>query len=140
MAEPVEAKLTWIEGMRFVARADSGHGVLMDSKGRPEHLAATPMELLLISLAGCTAMDVVAILEKMRQPLSDLEVRVRGDRTDTQPKRYTSIEIHYIAHGKGLAREKVERAVSLSHSTYCSVGATLRPDCPITSTIEIVEE
>jgi putative redox protein len=139
MPETVNATLTWIDGLRFVGRADSGHGVLLDVKSRPDHLGASPMELFLMSIAGCTAMDVVAILTKMRQTVERLEVAVSGERTETNPKYYTAIELTYRLHGKGLDREKIERAVNLSHTTYCSASASLRPDCKVTSRIELSE-
>ena len=97
------------------------------------------MELLLAAVAGCTAMDVAAILGKMREPLSGLEVEATGERAETNPKRFTSISITYRARGAGLSREKVERAVELSQSTYCSAIASLRPECAITSTVEVSE-
>ena len=92
-----------------------------------------------MGVAGCTAMDVVSILEKMQQPLSGLEVEVVGDRALHHPKRLKSISITYRFRGLGLAREKVERAVELSQTTYCSVLASLRDDCPIATSIEIAE-
>jgi putative redox protein len=139
MPETVNATLTWIDGMRFVGRADSGHGVLFDVKSRPDHLGATPMEMFLMSIAGCTAMDVVAILAKMRQPVEHLEVAITGERAETNPKYYTALELTYRLRGHGLDHEKVARAVDLSHSTYCSASASLRPDCKVTSRIEIAE-
>ncbi len=139
MPENVNATLTWIDGLRFVGRADSGHGILFDVKSRPDHLAPTPIEAFLMSVAGCTGMDVVAILEKMRQRVEQLEIAVTGVRAETNPKYYTAIELTYRLRGKGLDREKVERAVALSHSTYCSASASLRPDCSVTTRIEISE-
>ena len=97
------------------------------------------MEMLVMGIAGCTGMDVVSILEKMRQPLSGLEVEVVGDRAQLHPKRLKAISIRYRFRGSGLAREKVERAVELSQTTYCSVLASLRDDCPITTSIEIAD-
>jgi putative redox protein len=137
MSEKTTATLQWISGLRFVAQGESGHGVLMDSMSRPAHLGATPMELFLMSIAGCTAIDVVAILERMRAPLARLEVSVSGERAESHPKRYTSIDFVYRANGSGLSLDKVERAVHLSHSTYCSALASLRSDCTVTSRIEI---
>jgi putative redox protein len=97
------------------------------------------MELMLIGIAGCTAMDVVSILEKLRQPLSALNVEIVGDRAGQHPKRLTGISIVYRVRGQGLERDKVERAVELSHSTYCSAVASLREDCKVTTSIEIIE-
>jgi putative redox protein len=140
MPEQTHATLTWESGLRFQAHSKSGHVVPMDSPSRPGHTAAGPMELMLIAIAGCTATDVVAILEKMRQPLAGLEVEITGDRAEQCPKRLTAVSMTYRVHGKGLSREKVERAVELSHSTLCSAIASLRPDCPVTTTVEISED
>ena len=95
--------------------------------------------MVVMGIAGCTAMDVVSILEKMRQPLSGLEVEVVGDRAQYHPKRLTAISVTYRVRGPGLAREKVERAVELSQVTYCSVLASLRDDLRVTTSIEMAE-
>ena len=139
MAEQTRATMTWESGLRFAARTGSGHSVTLDSPANPERAGGGPMELMLVAIAGCTAMDVVAILGRMREPLTALSVDITGDRADQHPKRYTAVSIVYRARGKGLDREKVERAVGLSHSTYCSAIASLRPDCPVTTSVEIAE-
>ncbi len=139
MAEKTTAHLTWHEGMRFVARSQSGHGLIVESPGREGHLGAGPMELVLIGLAGCTGIDVVSILQKMREPLEGLEVEVAGERAPEHPKYYTALEFVYRIRGR-VARDKAERAVELSHSTYCSALASIRPDCRVTSRIEITGE
>ncbi len=139
MAEHTGARLVWQSGLRFSATPDSGHAVVVDSPSRPGHAGPSPVELLMIGVGGCTAMDVVSILEKMRQPLSALEVEVSGERAERHPKYVTAVSITYRVRGHGVEREKVERAVELSHSTYCSALSTLRPDCRVTTTIEIEE-
>lgn len=139
MSEVTRATLSWHDGLAFVARTGSGHGVLLDSPSRSEHLGPSPMEFLLAGVAGCTAMDVVAILKKMRVDVRFLEVVVEGRRADSNPKYFKEIELVYRVGGVGLEADKVERAVALSHSTYCSASASLRPDCRITHRIEIVE-
>ncbi len=93
---------------------------------------ATPMELLAVALGGCTAMDVVSILQKMRQPLEDLQVEVSGEKADEHPKRYLTLEIVYRLKGD-LDEHRVKRAIELSESRYCSVQATLRPGVRISS-------
>lgn len=137
MAERMLAHLSWDEGMRFHARSGSGHDLLLDSPSRPGHRGASPMELLLIGVAGCTAMDIVAILGKMRLPLAALTVEVASERAETNPKRFTAIDLCYRLRGAGLTRDKVERAVALSLATYCSAVASLRPDCRVTTRLEI---
>ncbi len=139
MAERTTATLAWQSGLRFEARSQSGHAVTIDAPGRPGHAGAGPMEHLLIGVAGCTAMDVVAILGKMHQQLTGLEVEIAGERAATNPKYYTAVTLTYRLRGRALDHDKVERAVSLSHSTYCSALASLRPDCSVTTAIEITE-
>jgi len=139
MAEPLKARLSWQSGLRFVAHPDSGHELVIDSTGRKGHAGPSPVELLLIAVAGCTGMDVVYVLERMRTPLTGLEIEISGARAPSDPKYFTSMTLTYHARGNGLDLEKVERAVRLSHETYCSALATVRPDCKITSVVEVSE-
>jgi putative redox protein len=139
MAETTHARLRWHRGMSFVAQSGSGHGLVLDSVGKPGHLGPSPMELFLIGVGGCTAIDVVSILRKMREDVEDVEVEVVGQRAESHPKYFTAITMIYRVKGRGLSREKVERAVELSHSTYCSASASLRPDCRVTARIELEE-
>jgi len=139
MAVYTSAKLTWEGGLRFTGIPDSGHPVTIDSPSRPGHVAPSPVELLVVGVAGCTAMDVVSILEKMREPLTGLEVEISGERAEKHPKYVAAVSLRYRLRGRGLSREKAERAVELSHSTYCSALASLRPDCTVTTEIEIVD-
>ena len=139
MAEPLSATLIWKGSLRFEATVTSGHSFLLDSPAQPGHLGPSPIEVMLAGIAGCTAMDVVAILEKMREPAAALTVEIRAERAPTNPKRFTAIDFTYRLVGRGLTREKVERAVELSHSTYCSALASLRPECRVTSSIAISE-
>jgi putative redox protein len=138
MAGTMQAQVEWVEGMRFVGNAGSGHRVSFESIACDGHLSPSPMELFLIGIAGCTAIDVVSILGKMREPLAGLEVATVASRATENPKRFTAIEFVYTLRGKKLSREKAERAVELSHRTYCSALASLREDCAISSRIEIV--
>ncbi len=137
MGEQTKAILRWQEGLRFEAESGSGHRIVADSPSRPDHAGPSPMELVLMGVAGCTAMDVVAILEKMRQPLARLEVEIVGSRAETHPKYFTGVSLVYRLWGEGLTLEKVQRAVELSHTTYCSALASLRPDCQVESRIEM---
>ena len=139
MAERNHATLTWESGLRFQGRPDSGFAVTLDSPASAERAGAGPMEQMLLAVAGCTAMDVVSILAKLREPLAALTVDITGERAESHPKRLTAISIVYRLRGKGLAREKAERAVELSHSTYCSAIASLRPACKVTTSVEIAE-
>jgi putative redox protein len=129
------------EGMAFRATADSGLSVLLDSSADAggSGLGPTPMELLLMALGGCTAMDVISILRKMRQDVTDYRVEVRGERAETHPKVYTSIEVVHVVTGRGVSREQAQRAVDLSAGTYCSVSAMLGASATVTHRLELVE-
>jgi putative redox protein len=121
------AKVTFVDGLRFVATAGSGHSIVMD--GDPEfggmNSGARPMELLLVGLGGCTGMDVVSVLKKKRQDVSALEIDVTGEKADEHPKKYTSIRIEFLIRGRNISEEAVRRAIDLSMDKYCSVKATL---------------
>jgi putative redox protein len=132
MAHSEPVTLTWKnEGLLFEAITAHGSVDLASGLDEPGN-GVTPMELLAAALGGCTAMDVVSILVKMRQPLESFTVEVSGERAEDHPRRFTSLEVVYRLRGD-LDERKVERAVSLSEERYCSVEATLKPAVPITS-------
>ena len=137
MAETTSGTLTWLGGARFEARSGSGHTMITEPVSRPGHAGASPIELFLLGVGGCTAIDVATILEKMHEPVTGLRVEVVGTRAETHPKYFTHIEIVYHVEGDGVDLAKVERAVHLSHSSYCSAAATLRPDCKVATRIVI---
>ena len=97
------------------------------------------MELLLVGFGGCSGMDVISILRKKRQPVTGLEITIKGEKADSFPKIYTTVHIEYIVKGKGVEKEAVERAIALSLDKYCSVGATLAKAGTITHSYRIVE-
>lgn len=136
----MKAKVTLSGGMRFVGQADSGHAVVMDAAANVggEDSAARPSELLLIALAGCTGMDVVSILRKKRQPVTGLEVLVQAEKAAEHPQRFTAMRVEYRVHGAGVDPEAVRRAIELSETTYCSVGASLREPVTIRSSFTLV--
>ncbi|MCS7082882.1 MAG: OsmC family protein [Bacteroidetes bacterium] len=128
----MRARLKYVEGLTFVGQAGSGHWTVLDSPHGERPAAATsPMEMILLALMGCSAMDVVAILRKMRAPFVDLEVEVEADRAETHPRVYTRLHLSYRVKGRGLEPEQVARAVLLSQEKYCSVAAMLRASVPI---------
>jgi putative redox protein len=138
----MKARAKWIEGRAFLGESGSGHGVVMD--GAPEaggrNLGVRPMELLLVGMAGCTAFDVVHILEKGREPVTGCEVEAEASRAETEPKVFTGVHVKYKVTGKGLARDKVERAVALSHEKYCSASVMfVRSGAKMTKEIEVVD-
>ena len=126
--------------MSFVGESASGHSVVMD--GAPEaggrNLGIRPMEMLLLGLGGCTVFDVVSILHKSRQQISDCEVEIEAERADTIPRVFTQIRLHFIISGRGLDKTKVSKAVSLSADKYCSASRMLEKTATITHDFEIV--
>jgi len=138
----IEAKVTLVKDMKFTGKATSGHTLSMDAdEASGGHNAGfRPMELLLVGFGGCSGMDVISILRKKRQPVSGLEVNVKGEKTDDYPKVYREVHIEYVVKGIGVEKEAVERAIKLSLEKYCSVGATLAKAGTITHSYKIVEE
>lgn len=126
--------LEWVgEGMVFRGRGDGGGEITMDGDAR---LGPSPMETLLLSLAGCTGIDIVSLLGKMRVPLAGLAVAVEGERANGEPRRYVRIRLRYEVEGVPLeAQPKLERAVELSVARYCSVLHSLRPDIELTTEV-----
>lgn len=138
----MKASAKWVRDVMFVGESGSGHSVVMD--GAPDaggrNLGFRPMEMLLLGLAGCSAFDVVLILRRGRENITDCVVEVDGDRADTDPKVFTNVRMTYTVTGRNLDRNKVERAVKLSEEKYCSASAMFGKTAQISHTIEIVEE
>jgi putative redox protein len=132
---------TWKEGLHFEGESD-GQIVQLDStvEAGGKALGPSPVRLVLIALAGCTGMDVISLLKKMRQDVTHFQVDVSSERAQEHPKVYTSYELVYRVRGHSLDRDLVEKAVNLSEDKYCSVAAMLRVAAPITFRIEIEEE
>jgi putative redox protein len=137
----MEAKVTWKEDLTFIGTADSGFNIQIDTKkaagGNDSGL--TPMELLAIGVAGCTAMDVISILTKKRQDVAQFEVQVHAQRADEYPKKFTAMNIEYVVTGKQVDPEALARAVELSEEKYCSAIASLRGNVEFTHTLTIHE-
>jgi putative redox protein len=127
-------EFTWKGKMVFEAKTESGHSVLMDAKPEVggEGNGPAPMELLMVSLGGCTAMDVVSILKKMRADLESMTVRIDSERAPEHPKIFTKIDIHYYFVGRDIKEENVKKAIELSQEKYCSVTAMLKEKAEIT--------
>ena len=132
------AQITWVEDMQFVARADTGHAIVMDAsqEGGGYGSASSPMEVLLMGLLGCTSMDVISILKKKRQPVQGFKVFATGERAAENPKSYTAIHLEYVAYGQ-VAPEALARAVQLSEEKYCGAMATVRGAAKITSSYRV---
>lgn len=137
----MKARIKWIEGVSFAGQSESGHTVVMD--GPPDaggkNLGVRPMEMLLLGMGGCTAFDVVHILRKSRQPVSDCVAEIDATRADTDPKVFTKIHVHFIITGKGLDPKRVDQAVKLSAEKYCSASIMLGKVAEVTHDFEIVE-
>lgn len=134
----IEANVRWVKDLQFVGRAADGPGVVIDStKGGS---GATPMELLLMGVAGCTAIDVVLIMEKKRARLSRFEVNISGHKAETDPQRYTDIEIEYVLAGENIKPKSVEQAIALSEEKYCSALASLNASVTHSYRIESSED
>ncbi len=120
--------LRWTQGMQFIGTDEDGHSLVLDisADAGGENSGFRPMELLLISVAGCTAIDIVDILKKQRQPIQGLELQVSGERTTEYPKVFQKVRINYLLRGSGLNEKAVERAIKLSEKKYCSVGIMVR--------------
>lgn len=137
----MESIARWVDGLKFEATFSTGHQVAMDTS--PEQGGANegprPIEMLLSGLAGCTGMDVLAILRKKRQEVKAFRVIVQGDRREEHPKSFTRIHVIYEVTGHGIDIEAVRQAVLLSEEKYCSVAAMLRAAAPITSEVRVLE-
>jgi putative redox protein len=122
----------------FVAITPSGHAQAIDVNGERSS-AASPLELLLIGLGGCTGADVISVLHKKREQVTDYRLEIHGDRRDEHPRSFKRIEVRHILRGRGLSEAAVAQAIELSSTKYCSVAATLRPTAEIVTSYEIHE-
>lgn len=135
----MKARVKWLDHMSFVGESDSGHSVVMD--GAPEsggrNLGVRPMEMLLLGLGGCSSFDVVMILQKARQNITNCEVEITAERAETEPKVFTNIHLHFIVEGHNVSEARVERAVALSAEKYCSAAKMLEKVATITHDFEL---
>ena len=119
----LKAQLKWTEGRQFIARAGNGPAVVLDSGEGGS--GPSPMEMVLIGIAGCSAIDVIMIMEKKRAQVTDFQINIAGERAEEYPKRYTDIHIEFIIHGKDIKPKAVEQAIQLSETKYCGAMASL---------------
>ena len=137
----MKARVTLIEGMTWLGEAGSGHGIVIDAApdigGR--NLGLRPMELVLLGLAGCTAVDVRLILQRGREQVTDCTVEAEAERAANDPKIFTKVHLAYRVVGRNLSTDKVRRAVELSSTKYCSASAMIAKTAEITHAIEVVE-
>ena len=123
----------------FIGITPSGHAQVLETNSERAS-AATPMELILLALGSCTAVDVISILRKKRERVTDYRVEVRGERRDEHPRAYTRIALRHVVRGHGVSEKAVASAIELSETKYCSVAATLRPGVELLTSYEVVEE
>ena len=137
----MKATVRWAGEASFVGKTESGHSVLMD--GSPEfggqNRGARPMELLLLGMGGCTAFDVVLILRRARQGITDCVAQIDAERAPTDPKVFTRIHVHFVVTGRKLDAKRVEQALKLSAEKYCSASIMLAKTAEITHDFEIIE-
>ena len=122
----------------LIATTPGNYSLTIDTKSERKS-APTPMELLLVSVAACTAVDVVSILEKKRQDVTDYRVEITGERRDEHPRAFTKMRVHHIVYGRDISEQAVAQAIELSDTKYCSVAATVRPTVEIQTSFEIIQ-
>lgn len=137
----MKANIKWTGDVSFAGTADSGHTVNMDgaSESGGQNKGSRPMELVLIGMGGCTAYDVVHILRKSRQEITDCVAEIEAKRAETDPKVFTNIHIHFIVTGKNLDEKKVQHAIELSATKYCSASIMIGKTAKITHDFELIE-
>jgi|SRR5690554_6632082 len=142
MASKKSSRVVLRDDMIFTGYSSNGYSIPLDA--RPSvggHDAGiSPVERVLTSLAGCTAMDVLSIMRKKQEDITGMEVYVEGERADDHPRIYTDITVHFTIKGRNVKQASVERAIELSHEKYCSVSAILKPTANVVYSYEIVEE
>jgi putative redox protein len=139
MADTMKARVKWVEARTFLGESGSGHTIVMDGapEGGGRDLGVRPMETLLLGMGGCTAYDVVHILERARQKVTSCVLEMEADRAADDPKVFTKIRLIYRVKGRSLARDKVERAVQLSAEKYCSASIMLGKTAEISHEVVI---
>ena len=136
----MKARVKWVGDRSFTGQVEAGHTIAfgngVDGKPKP---GPSPMELILIGTGGCSAYDVVHILEKGREPVDDVVCDVTAERAETDPKVFTKIHLHFTVTGRGLNPAKVERAVGLSIEKYCSASAMMAKTAEVTHGFEVID-
>lgn len=137
----MKVRIKWVEGVSFLGQTESNHALLMDGppEGGGRNLGPRPMETVLLGTGACTASDVVSILKKGRQPVTDCVVEISAERAAQDPKVFTRIHFHFVVTGKGVNPQQVERAINLSAEKYCSASIMLGKTAAISHDFEIVE-
>lgn len=138
----MHARVTFTNGLQFIGEASSGHAIVID--GDPavggRNTGLRPMELLLVSLGGCTGMDVISIMKKKQQNVTGLEIIIDGQKAENYPKKFTDINIEFIIKGKNISEDALKRSIELSMNKYCSVKASLEGSTKINYSYKIIQE
>ena len=138
----MKARVKWVEQVSFLGETESNHAVLMD--GSPavggRNLGPRPMEMLLLGAGGCTSFDVISILKKSRQAVTDCYVELEAQRAETDPKVFTNIHMHFVVKGRDIKPEVVEKAIKLSAEKYCSASIMLGATATMTHDFEVIQE
>ncbi len=136
----METQIKWVGNAAFIGRASSGHTVIMDgpAEGGGRNLGPRPMEMLILGMGACSTYDVVSILKKSRQDITDCEVKITSKRAESDPKVFTDIQLHFVVSGHNLKQKQVERAIKLSAEKYCSASIMLGATANITHDFEII--
>ncbi|MFN6962312.1 MAG: OsmC family protein [Pyrinomonadaceae bacterium] len=137
-ASTYNASVRWAGDEFFIGTSPSGHSFAIDTKG-DRHSAPTPMELLLVAVAACTAVDVISIMQKKRQDVVEYIVEISGERAAEHPRKFTKFQVRHVVRGRGISEKALADAIELSDTKYCSVAATVRPTAEIETSYEIVE-
>lgn len=138
----MKSKIKLVDNMQFVGTADSGHAVIMDAPQAVggNNTGSKPSELLLMAFGGCSGMDVISILRKKKQDVTNFEINVNGDVPESHPRSFTDIYIEYVVTGRNISEEAVQRAIALSLEKYCMVGTTIGKGAKIMHSYKIIQE
>ena len=134
----MQANVKWVEGNTYIGRSNSNHNVVFDAGS--DGAAPSPMEMVLMSVGGCSSVDVVSILKKTKQEFSSVDVQLSAERAETAPRVFTKINLHFVVTGNNVSEKHLERAVSLSAEKYCSVALMLDKTVEITHSHEVVQD
>jgi len=138
----MKSRIKLVDSMQFIGTADSGHAVVMDAPASAggNSTGSKPSELLLMAFGGCSGMDVISILRKKKQDVTDFEINVNGETPETHPRSFTDIHIEYIVTGRNISEDAVQRAIELSLGKYCMVGTTIGKAAKITHSFKVIQE
>jgi putative redox protein len=139
-ASMAEAKITWVKDKIFVGTDSTNHSVVLSSPGEGGSIGMKPSELLLVSLASCTAVDIVNIMKKRRTPIEELEIQVQAEQDEDPPWMFKNVLLSYRIKGEGITDDAAKRAIELSEHKYCSVAASLRGEVNIDYDFEILKD